>query len=131
MPTTLTISDETIHGKNEQSFTLDLLTEKVTVSEIIRSRVYEEVQIYNASLSDYFHGFIQPSDTEKTLNGYKVRDKRKINWEAQYAKALEAFQSNGFFILVDDRQVDDLNEVIEIRYDTHVSFVKLVPLVGG
>jgi hypothetical protein len=34
-------------------------------------------------------------------------------------------------LLVDDRQVDELEEEIEIRPDTTVTFLKLVPLVGG
>jgi hypothetical protein len=131
MPATLTIADETLLGESEQTFTLDFLTERVTVREIIRSRVYEEVQLYNASTPEFFHGFVQPNDTEKTLNGYKVRERRRIDWEVQYLKALQAFATNGFFILVDDRQVEHLDEVVEIQYNTRVSFVKLVPLVGG
>lgn len=131
MPATLTIADETLLGESEQTFTLDFLTERVTVREIIRSRVYEEVQLYNASTPEFFHGFVQPTDTEKTLNGYRVRERRKIDWEVQYLRALQAFANNGFFILVDDRQVEDLDEVVEIQYNTRVSFVKLVPLVGG
>lgn len=131
MPATLTIADESLLGESEQSFTLDFLTERVTVREIIRSRVYEEVQLYNASTPEFFHGFVQPNDTEKTLNGYKVRERRRIDWEVQYLKALQAFATNGFFILVDDRQVEHLDEVVEIQYNTRVSFVKLVPLVGG
>ena len=34
-------------------------------------------------------------------------------------------------MLVDDRQVDELDEEIEIRPDTTVTFLKLVPLLGG
>jgi hypothetical protein len=34
-------------------------------------------------------------------------------------------------MLVDDRQVEDLDEEIELRVSTEVSFVKLIPLVGG
>jgi len=131
MPATLTIADESLLGESEQTFTLDFFTERVTVREIIRSRVYEEVQLYNASTPEFFHGFVQPNDTEKTLNGYKVRERRRIDWEVQYLKALQAFATNGFFILVDERQVEDLHEVVEIQYNTRVSFVKLVPLVGG
>lgn len=131
MPATLTIADETLLGESEQTFTLDFLTERVTVREIIRSRVYEEVQLYNANLPEFFQGLVQPTDTEKTLNGYRVRERRRIDWEVQYLKALQAFATNGFFLLVDDRQVEDLDEVVEIQYNTRVSFVKLVPLVGG
>jgi hypothetical protein len=32
---------------------------------------------------------------------------------------------------VDDRQVDTLDDEIALRPDTTVSFLKLVPLVGG
>lgn len=131
MPATLTIADENLLGESEQSFTLAFLTERVTVREIIRSRVYEEVQLYNANLPEFFQGLVQPTDTEKTLNGYRVRERRRIDWEVQYLKALQAFATNGFFILVDDRQVEHLDEVVEIQYNTRVSFVKLVPLVGG
>jgi hypothetical protein len=42
-----------------------------------------------------------------------------------------AFKRNGFVVLVDDRQVTDLDEVLEVSADTEVSFVRLVPLVGG
>jgi len=34
-------------------------------------------------------------------------------------------------LLVNDRQVDELEDEIEIRPDTTVTFLKLVPLVGG
>lgn len=131
MPATLTIRDETAFGDEENSFTLEFLTEHVTVREVIRSRVYKEVQLYNAMQTEYFHGLVEPNDAEKTLNGYKLRTKRPIDWEAQYILALKAFHNNGFFILVDDSQVEDINQIVEIRYNTRVSFVKLVPLVGG
>ena len=130
MPT-LIIADKTTAGQDVFTFSLDFLTEHVTVREIIRSRVYEEVQIYNASRNEYFHGLVQPSDAEITLNGYRLRQRRTIDWEAQYAKALKAFTTNGFFILVNDRQVEELDERVELRYDTQVSFIKLIPLVGG
>lgn len=41
------------------------------------------------------------------------------------------FERNGFLVLVDGRQVSELDERIELRADSEVEFVKLVPLVGG
>jgi hypothetical protein len=38
---------------------------------------------------------------------------------------------NGFFVLVGDRQAESLDEPFEVKADTEVSFVKLMPLVGG
>ena len=57
--------------------------------------------------------------------------RRRACEEAQYERALQAFARNGFFVLVGDRQVEDLDEDLELEADTEVSFVKLVALVGG
>jgi hypothetical protein len=129
---TLTVYDETAFGDRTNALTLDFLNERITVRELIRERVYEEVRQYNASAPDYFRGLVQPTDAEATLNGYRIRERRKkIDWQAQFEKAVEAFERNGFFILVDDRQVESLEDTIDITPETQVSFVKLVPLVGG
>jgi hypothetical protein len=111
---------------------LDVPAERITVRELIRARVYKEVRDYNLSQPEYFRGLVQPTDAERTLNGFKLRQGRRIDPEKQFEKAIESFYRNGFLILVDDRQVDELEEEIEIRPDaTTVTFLKLVPLVGG
>jgi hypothetical protein len=131
MATTITVRDETITGNSVSAFPVELLTERVTVRELIRSRVYQEVGDYNRRTPEYFRGLVQPTDAEQTLNGYKVRKARQLDWKAQFDKAIEAFQRNQFFILVDDKQVDELEDEVTLTPDTRVSFVKLVPLVGG
>lgn len=128
---TLTVYDETPLGQATNELSLAFLNERITVRELIRERVYEEVRQYNAETPGYFRGLVQPTDAEATLNGYRLRQRRRIDWEAQFEKALTAFQRNGFFVLVDDRQAESLDDVIEVRPGTRVSFVRLVPLVGG
>jgi hypothetical protein len=130
MPT-ITIRDETLTGQSIAEYPLDLLTERVTVRELIRSRVYQEVQDYNRRQPETFRGLVQPTDAEQTLNGFRVRDHREIDWKQQFERACDAFERNGFFVLVDDRQPESLDEEITVGPDTRVSFVKLVPLVGG
>jgi hypothetical protein len=134
MSTTLTIRDETTSsfgGDNDEEFTLDVPTERITVRELIRTRVYQEVRDYNLCQPEYFRGLVQPTDAERTLNGFKVRRGRRIDPEKQFKRAVESFYRNGFLVLVNDRQVDELEEEIEIRPATTVTFLKLVPLVGG
>lgn len=131
MANRLNIRDTNTLGDDGPVFVLDFLTEKITVKELIRSRVYQEVKDFNTQQPDYFQGLVQPTETEQTLNGYKLRKPRQIDWEKQFEKALTAFQSNGFIILVDDEQVTELDEEITIAPDTSVAFMKLVPLVGG
>lgn len=134
MSATLKIRDETtlsLGADEVESFTLDVLTARITVRELIRARVANEVRDYNLSQPEYFRGLVQPTDAESTLNGFRLRKRRKIDPEKQFELAIKAFYTNGFILLVDDRQVDDLEEEIEVRPDTTVTFLKLVPLVGG
>ena len=39
----------------------------------------------------YFHGLIQPSDAERSLNGFKMRRRRRIDPEKQFELAKRAF----------------------------------------
>ncbi len=133
MQTTLTIHDRTTVNfkKDALVFSLALPNERITVRELIRARVYNEVEAYNRDRSEYFKGLVQPSDTEMTLNGYRMHERKQVDPEKQYKLAVESFERNGFILLVDDKQVDDLEQVIEISPTTNVTFIKLVPLVGG
>ena len=133
MPYTVTLYDETLPGERTASRQLSLLSSTLTLRELIRRRVYEEVQEYHAAPpAAVFRGLVTPLPTEAALNGPKPdAPKRRIDWEAQYEKALTAFERNGFFVLVGDRQVESLDEEIHLKIDTEVSFVKLVALVGG
>lgn len=128
---TLQVSDATASGQKLHTFTLDHLAERLTVRELIRARIYQEVQDHNRSGATLFRGLVQPTDTERTLNGFKFSRPRTLDWEEQYARALDAFARNGFFVLVGDRQAESLDEAFTVTPETEVSFVKLVPLVGG
>jgi hypothetical protein len=131
MPANLTIHDQASPGQETRTFTLECLTERMTVRELIRARIYQEVQDYNQRQPEYFRGLVEPTQAERTLNGYRLREKRNIDWQAQFKRACEAFEHNGFFVLVGDRQAGSLEEEFEVKADTEVSFVKLLPLVGG
>src|SRR4051812_13598775 len=115
MATTLTIKDETAGGKSVGETVLEFLTEQITVRELIRSRVYQEVQDYNRKQPEHFRGLVQPTDAEQTLNGYKLKERRQIDWKSQFEKACDAFQRNGFFILIDDKQAEELDDPVTLH----------------
>ena len=132
MPASLTVHDETASGQKTNTFTLACLTERMTVRELIRARIYQEVRDYNNQKEpEYFRGLVEPTDAERVLNGYKLKAKRKIDWEEQFRRATDAFHRNGFFVLVGDKQAETLDQEFEVKVDTEVSFVRMVPLVGG
>jgi hypothetical protein len=127
----VTVRDETATGKPIDSWVLPDLPATISARELVRLRVREEVARFNAAEREYFRGLVQPDDTEATLNGYRVRERRRLDWERQADAACAAFAHNGFVMLVGDRQIDDLDETIDLTTDPQVAFVKLVPLVGG
>ncbi|MES2476573.1 MAG: hypothetical protein V4640_12390 [Verrucomicrobiota bacterium] len=126
------VVDETLGGDRLHRFSIESLDENLTVREIIRARIWQEVQEYNASQRAVtFKGLVQPTETETRLNGPQSKAFKPIDWEKQFETAIRSFQTNGFFILIGDRQAESLDEVFKVGAETEVSFVKFVPLVGG
>lgn len=127
---TLVIHDESATGQSLASLELLDLPERVTVRELIRHRVREEVARHNAAPAMPWRGLVTPG--EAAARGLvRAGTSKRIDWERQADIAEQAFGRNGFFVLVGDRQVESLDEVIDLTHDEHVAFVKLVPLVGG
>ncbi|WP_306190962.1 hypothetical protein [Streptomyces sp. MK5] len=128
---TVTFRDETATGKALTKWEVAGLPDRMTIRELIRLRVREEVARHNARPSDRFNGLVRPDDAETELNGYRLRETRRIDWERQAQIAERAFLSNGFFVLAGDRQAEDLDEVVDLTADPDLVFIKLVALVGG
>ena len=129
MALTLSIVDETTSGTRRSAGEFRFDTETLTLRELIRRRVQQEVERFNRSDAEVFRGLIQPEATERILNG--VPERPILDWEKQLAKAITAFQGNGFLVLLDDRQITDLDQNLQLTAQTKVSFLKLVPLIGG
>jgi hypothetical protein len=132
----LCVRDESPTGQSLYELSLDFLTEHITVRELIRERVHHEVQVFNRQQNDsLFRGLVQPTDAERVVNGhpteYRLKQPRPIDWETQFARALDGFGRNAYFVIVDGKQVESLDEEFEVGPATQVSFVRLVPLVGG
>lgn len=127
----LLIKDDTIGGDTNNSFIIETETKTANVRELIKLRIYSEVENYNQKLPEYFRSLIQPTEAEVTLNGYKMIEKRKIDPEKQYYLALDAFNKNNYFLIINNKQVEELEQEIEIQDNMELQFIKLTPLVGG
>lgn len=128
----ITIKDATFSGEILNEIEIAVQNERTTVKDLIAARVTSEVKSYNEKLPEYFKGLIQPSEAEKTLNGFRLkRREKKIDVEKQIWTALDAFQKNGYFILIDNQQAEDLDQEVLVSKTTEISFVKLTQLVGG
>ncbi|MGW7414418.1 hypothetical protein [Streptomyces sp. NPDC054863] len=128
----VTFRDETATGREVAAFGTGGLPDRMTVRELIRLRVREEVARYHADPGARFHGLVRPEAAEADLNGYRMPEPRRIDWRRQADIAERAFLANGFFVLAGDRQVEELDEVVELGEEaTELIFIKLVALAGG
>lgn len=133
MSTTLLVEDKTPATLRTLGPTFSLVVPEScrTVRDLIRARVQQEVEAYNAAQPEFFRTLVQPAEAEVTLNGFRMVMKRQLNWETQFEKAVEAFEGNGFIVLIDGHQFDSLDDPIDTNTIKSVAFLKLMPLVGG
>jgi hypothetical protein len=130
MPTVV-IRDERSPGTLEGEVRLEVFERRLTLRDLIRTRVREEVAKANLEPGRHVRMLVKPVDAVATLNGYRLGGPKRIDWRRQAEAAEEAFMRNGFLVIVGQRQVDDLDEELDLDIDTEIRFVRLVPLVGG
>lgn len=135
MPATLMIRDEGL-GAQEQDggYELTVPSERLTIRELIRERVYQEVDDHNRKTREgragRFRGLVRPTDAEAALNG-PASSRREVDWKAQFELATRAFEDRRVLVLVGEKQATELDEAFEVTAGLEVTFLRLVPLVGG
>lgn len=130
MSVALKIVDQTLGIHPPVTRELRLVSERITLRELLKRRIDEEVAGLNAGGGDEIKPLVAPMEQEVRLNGEKST-RRMVDPERQLAAAVEAFERRRIVIIVDARQVLDLDQAIVVTPDTEVRFLKLVPLVGG
>ncbi len=118
-------------GGLSERFDLEV-PDSCTLRVLIRLRVREEVARHNATPSGTFRGLgcavaAMPRDDVTQVE----LERSRVDWEQQADVAERAFLRNGFFVFVGDTQFDELDQVVPLRTDDEVRFVRLVSLVGG
>lgn len=131
MATTSVLIEEKVPGQPpSQQYLVELSGDRITVKELIEIYVREQVERFN-STPKYEPPRVQAPE-ERLLNTARDTKPKKMRCcDSECQKALAAFSTNQFFVLVDGRQVSDLQEEIAISSDSKISFLRLVPLVGG
>jgi hypothetical protein len=115
----------------------------LTARTLIAERVRLEWEAREAGAEARKRGALSPLVTTETMRrldshrrpwgGDAVRAKAAppMTLEEVTTVALEGFRRNAFFLIVDGRQVTELDEVIPFSTTSEVRFLRLVPLIGG
>ncbi|MGC1275222.1 MAG: hypothetical protein WBC44_16070 [Planctomycetaceae bacterium] len=129
---TLTVRDETADGRAAHEWRLDVVTERLTVRDLIRDRIRREAEEYNTRRPHTWRGLVQPLVEPRHHGvGAAPREFRPVDWSRQFELACEAFVVGRLLILIGDAQADSLDEEFDARANTAVTFLRLTPLVGG
>ncbi len=54
-----------------------------------------------------------------------------VDVDQAIAAALQAFADGLYFVFLDDQQQENLDDLVTLRPDSQLMFLRLVPLVGG
>ena len=128
----LVFVDETTSGDRDTAFALEIPDAPLTVREVIRARIHQEAARYSAADGAAVgRALVQPTAAETRLKDLKQPPARPVDVQAQCEEAFRAFERNGFLVLVGDRQMTELDALVVDGADVEVTFLKLIPLVGG
>jgi len=127
----LELRDESTLGDSRPAPPIELPEAQTTVRDLIAARVCDEVARHNRKPAEIFEGLVQPEDSERVLNGFRLRARKSIDPDQQCLSALNGFKNRAFVVLIDDRQAESLDEEVLLKPGSTATFLRLVPLIGG
>ena len=122
---------DTVAGGGERVQTWDAPSTRLSLREIIRGRVEGEVEAFNANRPAVYQGLVAPAEAERVLNGYQVKRLRELEPGEEVDRAFRAFEARGFVVFAGGRQIETLEEEIDLEAVRTLEFVRLLPLAGG
>ncbi len=136
MASTICVRDSLVSRDSEDYFfDLVIADESMTVRELIRERIYQEVDDFNRSLDVRDADFQTWRQRMARLLGGKQgagrSEQARVDWREPFELAISAYQNFQLLVLVGERQTTSLDEVVRLRPETEVVFLRLVPLMGG
>ena len=137
----LIIKEEIFGNRKITNLPITLPSEKITLAELIQKKVATKVCLINNEIDSKDFGSRFKSLKEQVLNKEahqkQIADNEqrkadaKIDPEKAGYEALDAFQKNAFFVIIDGKQREDLKEELHLSKHSEVQFIRLMPLVGG
>lgn len=124
---------------------LNLLPQRLSVAELIQRSV--EAQVHDLLVQrqmnaqqvryildrQYLTGSEIAAQAQQGVVRYPAKPNHvpQIDVKAEVDKALRAFEAGSYIVLVNTHQVKNLKEEITFSQNTKVTFLRLMPLVGG
>jgi hypothetical protein len=110
---------------------MDAPAERLSLRTVLTERVQQEVAAYNRTRPEIYRGLVAPAESERLLNGYRLKLVRELDPQQEVDRCFRAFKANGFVVFANGQQVHSLDDDIDFAAAPHLEFVKLMPLAGG
>ncbi len=129
-----------------QPVILDLIEERITVAELIRRTVEEQVRDLMVrrrldalqAQQALARQFLSDEEVSNQARRGAVRypparsaGVPQISPQAEVQKALAAFERGTYMVMIDGKRRERLDEQITFAPETRVTFLRVMPLAGG
>lgn len=131
---TIRIYDEAVGGERSLRMELPRSDERVPAAELIRRRVAKDLAAWRRREENAPEGLaagFRDGIRDGFAEGAMPCPWGKMDEEAACRVALEAFDRQAFVLLVDSLHVEDRDTIVRLDETSEVTFLRLVPLVGG
>jgi len=143
------ISGESKVGQGLGEVNLRLVSEKITVRELISRTVTEQIkeltETQKAEAATIHlvlaRQYLTPKDINQLTETGRIRlpsekqvnkaDSAVINVDEEINKALNGFDTQAFRVLADGEQMESLDQELVLTDETKLVFLRLTRLVGG
>jgi hypothetical protein len=123
---------------------VDVVESSLTLAQLIRRTVEEQVRelqarqkldaaaVQEALDRQYLTDAEMAAQVEQhAAIRMPARAHGRIDAQHEVQRALMAFERGVYHVLVDGRQIEHLNDRVDVRLGTRVTFLRLMPLAGG
>ncbi len=144
------VRSRTLQGTSQEpalpTIRLDILHEEISVAELIRRTVEEQIRELQVARK------LNVAQTQQVLDKQYLTQEEvaeqaetgtirlapatspqeaRVSTTAEVRKAWRAFEKQAYLVIVDGRRVTTLNEIVVFQPGSAVTFVRLMPLIGG
>jgi hypothetical protein len=110
----LLMRDVTRAGRELSRWTVADLPSALTLGEVLERRIHAEVDAYNGAPGPVFVGLVQPADSIRHSDGYRMRSPRQLDATRALEAAREAVASGMLAFDIDGQRTADLDRLVEI-----------------
>lgn len=107
------------------------LPARITLGELLRARIHAEVAAYNADPGPTFSGLVQPEDSVRHTDGYRMEQPRPLDPGQLVTAAEEAVTAGMLSFRVGDETVTDLEREIDVDGHDEVVAVLERPVIAA